>query len=219
MHSTADMEPFPTVGELPEVSVRSATLVHQMGASNQPPTEPPVDGRSVHAGEEPETGWIVRGVVAVHVRPGGAPREQVPPSVAELEAARLVAPDDDPYRYFSPKERVLADWLSAHGITGLRSVRARDRPGKPTPDAVFDHVDGWATLEMKTLDSPAENAVRAGVRSGRKQSPIVVIDGCGVAIPPDRATTALRKAIRVHGVDLRQVIVVLADGSALGWKP
>lgn len=80
-------------------------------------------------------------------------------------------------------------------MTRIRSVRARGRPGEPTPDAVFARHDRRDTLEMKTLKSPSDGAVYNGLRSGRRQWGIVVIDGRSAGITMDIAASGL------HGVD------------------
>ncbi len=163
--------------------------------------------------------WIVRAATRINQTPGGERRTTLVPTAGELQAEGLVAPTDDPYRYFDSKERATVDWLAANGVSGIRSVRTRDRPGEPTPDTVFDHAAGLATLEMKAPDKPSEGAIDRGVRYGRKQSRIVVIDCRHAGTELNTAESGLRRAISHHGQDVDQVIVVVSDGSAIGWRP
>lgn len=192
----------------------------KMGTSNRPPTEPPAEGRPLQRDSEPPGGgWIVGDLIPVQAHGGGTPLGRPPPTVDELNAEGLIAPENDPYCYLNEEERAIAQWLADRALTGVRSVRARDRPGEPTPDAVFDRDERLATIEMKTLKSPSDGAVYNGLRYGRRQSRIVVIDGRPTGITPDIATSGLHRAARIHGVDIDQAIIVVTDGPALGWKP
>lgn len=166
----------------------------------------------------PKADWIVRDVTLVSEHAGGTRLEKLPPTVAELKAVSLIASTDDPYQYFTEDERVTATWLAARGLVGIRSVRERDRPGEPTPDAVFDHGAGVVTLELKSPEAPTSEAVYRGIRHGRVQSRMIVIDGRRIGTPIDLAASGLRRAVRIYGVNVDQVIVVTADESAIGWK-
>lgn len=157
-------------------------------------------------------------MVEVQERPCAAAREAIPPSANHLIQEGLVATNDDPDRFFAGSERSIAGWLRAKGVRELRSVRERSVENEPTPDSVFDQFGVTNTLEMKALDQPTEGALSGAIRRGRRQSPIVVVDGRSVQISRGVAEAGLRRAVRSYGNDLRQVLVVLDDEAVIGWK-
>jgi hypothetical protein len=82
-----------------------------------------------------------------------------------------------------------------------------------------NHVTGPATLELKATSRPSAGGVGRGIRYGRKQSRIVVIDCRYAGTGLNTAESGLRRAINHHDHDVDQVIVVVSDGSAIGWRP
>jgi hypothetical protein len=59
----------------------------------------------------------------------------------------------------------------------------------------------------------------ATLATRRKQSRIVVIDCRYAGTELNAAESGLRRAISHYGQDVDQVIVVVSDGSAIGWRP
>ncbi|MBC8091715.1 MAG: hypothetical protein H7Y15_07235 [Pseudonocardia sp.] len=159
-------------------------------------------------------GVPVLGVPLPHEFGGGAKQ---PRSCAQLVAAGLVAPADDPWCFFDlPRhagERGIATWLGSHGVE-VRSVGVDSRP---TPDAVIDAAG--VTVEFKTIDpdvaDPA-SAVYQRIRQARKQSPLVVVDVRGTAATRTDVNRAMVAALRRGGRDLHEVAVV-GDGFVVSW--
>ena len=148
--------------------------------------------------------------------PGGLERSDrppAPPTYAELEAAGLIAPADDPDRWFSPAEASTAAWLRGRDCPTL-SVRRLEGRYRKTPDAVAAHVA--VTIETKTADSTA-NAITQRVREGRKQARRVVIDLRNQGSHLDDARAGLDLALRRYGLHLDETLLVLADDLAVGW--
>ncbi len=106
---------------------------------------------------------VFEGVLGGLERSGMPP---APPTYLELEGAGLIAPVDDPDRWFSPAEARTAAWLRGRECPTL-SVRRLEGRYRKTPDAVAAHVA--VTIETKTADSTA-NAITQRVREGRKQA-------------------------------------------------
>lgn len=166
--------------------------------------------------------WIVSDVEPVHETPRYEAGDNTRPTAVELESAGKVAPRDDPDRYFSERERATAQWLRSRGVEGVRSVDRRMGQHEKTPDAVFDHPDGLATVEFKDPDKPTAQSVRRSARSGRKQSGLIVIDyrdELGTGMERETGIEGMRAAVRNYGAEIEQMIVILGDGTPIGWKP
>jgi hypothetical protein len=158
----------------------------------------------------------------VHETPRYEAGDNTRPTAVELESAGKVAPRDDPDRYFSERERATAQWLRSRGVEGVRSVDRRMGQHEKTPDAVFDHPDGLATVEFKDPDKPTAQSVRRSARSGRKQSGLIVIDyrdELGTGMERETGIEGMRAAVRNYGAEIEQMIVILGDGTPIGWKP
>lgn len=141
---------------------------------------------------------------------GGTKR---PRSYAELDAASLLAPLSDPWRFFDRRERAVAQWMLAHGVL-VRSVGVDDRP---TPDAVIGAAG--VTVEFKTVAAGSANpseALYQRTRHARGQSPYVVVDVRGTGCTRADADRAVVRALRNGGRDLREVTVV-GDDFVLSW--
>lgn len=142
-----------------------------------------------------------------------ADRPPAPPSYDELAAEDLIAPADDPDRWFSPEEAATAAWLRERHCPVL-SVKRRDGQYRKTPDAVAVHFA--VTIEAKTAD-PKSNAIAQRIREGRKQARRVVIDLRGTGATPDDAGAGLDLALGRYGQHLDEIVLVLADDLAVGW--
>ncbi|HET9875715.1 MAG TPA: hypothetical protein VFQ37_08105, partial [Mycobacterium sp.] len=164
-------------------------------------------------------GWIVDRITAVRETPRRHRRSKTVPSVAELESEGLIAPDDDPHRYFDQRERSIAEWLAANGVHGLRSVRRRHGHRRRTPDGIFDRGNSCATIEMKAPSAATADGVRRNTRVGTEQSRIVVLDFRGSGLDLATGIDGVRRVVRQNGNDLDQLIVMLKGNSRLGWKP
>lgn len=94
----------------------------------------------------------------------------------------------------------------------MRSVR-RLPTGKKSPEAVIDDV----TVEFKTMvRTRSAGGVQQALRRGRRQSRRVVIDGRPAGLCRDNALDGLARALRTHGGDLDEVLI-LGDGFDLHW--
>lgn len=144
------------------------------------------------------------------VRPDRPP---TPPTYADLEAEGLIAPADDPGRWFGHEEAATAAWLHDRGCPVL-SVKRRQGQHRRTPDAVALHVA--VTIETKGADSSA-NAIAQRIREGRKQARHVVLDLRGTGGAIDDARAGLDLALGRYGQHLDEIVLVLADGLAIGW--
>ncbi len=141
-------------------------------------------------------------------------RPPAPPTYEELEDEGLIAPADDPYRWFSPEERSAAEWLRDRQCPVL-SVRRRDGQHRKTPDAVAVHVA--ITIETKTADS-STNANAQRIREGRRQARRVMLDLRGTAASLDEARAGLNLALGRYGQHLDEILIVLADDLSVGWS-
>jgi len=198
---------------------RSTPTPDDQQAAPPAPPQPPAPPTVVGGSPADDDGWIVPNVTAIAERPR---REAVPrdrPTVTDLIDRELIAPDSDPFRGFNADERAAAEWLSDNNVRGVRAVARRLGEREVTPDAVFDSADGTRTLEIKTLNSPTVNAVHRNIRSAARQASIIVIDGRAAGISRAQAEAGLANGVRSEGSDIEQVIVVLGDGSAIGWRP
>lgn len=140
-----------------------------------------------------------------------------PRSYSQLEAAGLLAPAADPWRYLdrprSSGERGVAEWLRTMGV----EVRSVSVDAYRTPDAVLDVAR--VTVEFKTVGTnvvdPAE-ALYQRIRHGRTQSTRVVGDVRDTGATRNQVNRAIVRALRNGGRDLSE-IVVAGDGFAISW--
>jgi hypothetical protein len=142
-----------------------------------------------------------------------ADRPPNPPTYDQLTADGLVAPVDDPDRWFSEEEKHLAEWLRSRGVVVL-SVQRRMGQRERTPDAVLG--EGAATVELKHVVASVTAIVRA-VRLGRGQSRRVVVDIRGPRADVGLALVAIRRAVRFYGSWLDEIVVVVNDDRSVGW--
>lgn len=96
--------------------------------------------------------------------------EPHPPGSDEI--VDLIAPDDDPDRWFSPAERLAAEWLRSRGVD-VRSVDRREGHLLKTPDVVA--VSRPITIETKRAVGSINSIVQR-IRYARWQARHVVID-------------------------------------------
>ncbi len=175
-----------------------------------------VDGMTEQATAAPsrvlpfDVDHVFEGVLGGLGRPDRPP---APPAYSELEAEGLIAPDEAPYRWFSPEEAYTAEWLRGREFPVL-SVQRREGQYLKTPDAVAVRV--VVTIETKTADCSA-NAIAQRIRAGRKQARRVVLDLRGAGATLDDARGGLNLALGRYGLHLDEVLLVLADDLAVGW--
>lgn len=163
--------------------------------------------------------WIVRDVQPISAQPLRASRDvRPPPSADALLAEGLVAPESDPYRYVDARARKILAWLEARGMRAMRSVKVSGREGSPTADIVFNHQGTLSTLEIKTVDAASSSAINGSIRAGRRQSRLILVDCRQAGVGREVGETGIRRGVRDSGNDIDQVILVLVDGSAIGWK-
>lgn len=145
----------------------------------------------------------------------------------DVLAAEAAAPLDAPYMYFDQDdkrrnkpgrpEESIADWLQERAVL-VRSVdHAQARLPWPKPDAICDTVR--CTVEFKTMEEFSVAGLDSDIREAGKQAPYVVIDARSVEARPADAEEGLRRGVRWRGNALKQVIVVLAFGEHLEWRP
>lgn len=140
-----------------------------------------------------------------------------PRTAADLEAAGLIAPAIDPWRYFHQHrgsvEVAIAVWLRAHGV----EVRSVGVGAYRTPDAVL--VGAGQTVEFKSVGpdaaDPAESIYQR-LRHARAQSSRVVVDAQRTRVTRDGANAAIVRVLRNGGLDLLE-LVVLGPGFVLSW--
>lgn len=139
-----------------------------------------------------------------------------PPTFTELREAGLIAPVDDPDRYFSVAELATATWLRAHNLDVV-SVNTRSGIRARTPDAVIAGVP--ATLETKGAVGTV-NSIAQRIRSGRGQSRRVVVDLRDSDANLALARIGLEIAVRRYGSWVDEVLVIVPVGSGsvgVGW--
>lgn len=169
----------------------------RIGAGGDDANQPLVSGRRIDA---------ARGILPGSSRPRVA-------AVDDLTAQR--APHWNPDLYFLPKEKAVADWLRAEGGHVVISV---DRRGDmKTPDSILRDGSRWRTVEIKTLEAPTAAALQRRLRVARHQSRIAVIDGYGVGLSSIHARSGITEAVRNFGPDFDQIVIRVADGTALLW--
>lgn len=142
-----------------------------------------------------------------------------PPSADALHAKGLLAPESDPYLYLDARARKTVTWLEARGMQGIRSVSVSEREGSPTPDIAFNYQGALSTLEIKMLDAASSSAINGSVRAGHRQSRMIIVDGRQARVDRKVGENGVRRGVRDSGNDIDQVILILEDGSAIGWKP
>jgi hypothetical protein len=136
-----------------------------------------------------------------------------PPTFEELAEAGVIAPADDPDRFFNKAERATAAWLRSRGLDVL-SVNRRTGQRARTPDAVI--AGEPVTLETKGAVA-SENSIVQQIRGGRGQSRRIVVDARSENANLATAQAGLAHALRHYGQQLDEVVIVLTDGSAVGW--
>lgn len=125
----------------------------------------------------------------------------------------MIAPDDDPDRWFSPQELVTATWLRSRGLD-VRSVEVRRLQGLKTPDAVA--AAHPITIETKTAIGTL-NSILKRIRTARWQARHVVLDLRGTGTTREAATAGLAAALDMYGEQLDEVVVIVTDNLSIGW--
>lgn len=157
------------------------------------------------------------------------------PTYRELVDAEVLAPLDDPYRFFDSDnkrrgkpgrpEESIAKWLRDKGVE-LCSVdeNAPQIQGK-IPDSVIHAAQ--VTAEIKTIgaltqqqsdDGLAARRIGAAIRDAGLQSAYAVIDARNVNADPAQIAAGIRSGVHHRGAALTQVIVVLSDDLHLEWR-
>jgi len=131
-----------------------------------------------------------------------------PPSADFLRKAGVVAPFNDPERYFDPASRKVARWLSTMGIESL-SVRDSVLTDVKTPDGVL--ADGSATWEVKAPQTP--KGIARGFEHARRQSPCLILWTQAFELSCENAVMALERQLPKWGADYREVIIILGNGT------
>lgn len=141
-------------------------------------------------------------------------RPPTPPTYEEIAREGLIAPADDPDRWFSPAERMTATWLR-HRDLDVRSVRVRMRDGLKTPDAVAVRIP--ITIETKTAVGSLNSIVQR-IRAARAQARHVVVDLRGTGTTRAAAEAGLAAALDMYGEQLDEVAIIVTDNLAVGWS-
>lgn len=140
-------------------------------------------------------------------------KEPTPPSHQELLDAGLIAPEGDPDRWFSPEEKLTADWLRSRGLE-VRSVQRREGQHLKTPDAVAPEFA--VTIEAKRA-AATMNAIVQRIRSARWQARHVAVDLRGTGTDQALAEAALEVALRMYGRHLDETVLIVTDRLSVGW--
>lgn len=135
----------------------------------------------------------------------------VPPRYTDI--ADLIAPAEDPNRWFSPEELSTAEWLRGRGLD-VASVERRTGHLLKTPDAVA--VGHPITIELKRAVGTANSIVQR-LRNARWQARHVVIDLRDTGTTLDLAGSALSSALRMYGDHLDEVVLILSNDLSVGW--
>jgi hypothetical protein len=108
-----------------------------------------------------------------------------------------------------------AQWLRSRGLNVL-SVLEREGNEDRTPDAVIVGVP--VTLEAKSTVATV-NSIAQQIRSGRRQSRRVVVDGQQANAQLDVAQAGLATALRKYGQHLDEVVTIAPSlsGRSILW--
>lgn len=142
-------------------------------------------------------------------------RRPNPPRYQDLiDTPGLVAPADDPDRFFDADESSTAAWLRTHEGIRIRSVHRRPGLRNKTPDAVGDQFR--ITLDMKHRTT--RNGAVTGVRQGRAQSDRIVFDLRDADVDWHEFSAGLDEGLRKFGLRLNEILIIRGDdGAALHW--
>jgi len=138
-----------------------------------------------------------------------------PPTPEFLREAELLAPGNDPGRFFDKGGRAVAAWLERLGISSV-SVRAGTTDGEKTPDGLAIGLD--RTWEAKRPQSVG--GLERAWRGARKQSRWMIVDGRALGLSEDDAAETLRRHLPIWGADYDEVMVIVGDhgDTYVHWK-
>lgn len=177
---------------------------------------PPAPGGT----EPPDEPLLPIDVLISRPAPKKPKTKRKPFTFAELNAFDALAPEDDPDRYFLENEQAVADWLATRGVVGTRSVQ-EDTSGTADrrPDGVLISTD---TVEFKTLEAGGDEDEVSGTiadacRRGRTQSGRIIFDGRRIGLDRATAERGIARAVGRYGQDITELVIILADGSSVGW--
>ncbi|WP_301119594.1 hypothetical protein [Mycolicibacterium fortuitum] len=157
------------------------------------------------------------------------------PTYRELVGAGVLAPPDDPYRFFDADnkrrgkpgrpEESIAEWLRSKGVELCSVDENTPQIQGKIPDSVIKAAQ--VTAEIKTIgaltqqqsdDGLAARRIGAAIRDAGLQSAYAVIDARNVEAHPGQIAAGIRSGVHHRGAALTQVIVVLAAGQHLEWR-
>ena len=150
-----------------------------------------------------------RGIQYIHTgRIGRLPGASVtsPPSAEFLQRAGVIAPFNDPNRYFDSASGKVAQRLRTMGIDTL-SIRDSVLEGIKTPDGVT--ISGSVTWEVKAPQTP--KGIARAFEHARRQSPCLILWTQALEMSSKDAVVVLQRQLPTWGADYQEVIVMLGD--------
>ncbi|MBT2265912.1 hypothetical protein [Rhodococcus erythropolis] len=173
-------------------------------------------------GNEPATEGVERrhilpeGIVIEGETPGGSPPRNTPKTADELRDLGLVAPAEDPDRYFDRDKKTrgkperpeteVADWLRDQDIDVISVDEGNGALGK-VPDSIAIASD--QTVEIKTTTG-GWRAVSERIVGGKEQSERVIVNATASNLTVEQAERGLRNGIRDAGAHLTEVVVIVS---------
>ncbi|MDH6279522.1 phage minor head protein [Prescottella agglutinans] len=172
---------------------------------------------------------IPQGIVIEGERPGGSPPRAPRKTAQDIRdlgerlGLELVAPPDDPDRYFDEdqkakgkpgrEETTIANWVRSQGID-VASVSALPLKGQhgTIPEAIVIADD--ETIEFKTVSASTARAIRGAIESAKQQSDRVVVYAVPGGIAREVAEAGMRNGIRDAGAHMVEIVVVVSVANA-----
>jgi hypothetical protein len=124
----------------------------------------------------------------------------------------------DPNSEFQPHEKATADRLAEEGWQVDQRPADHTQQGLRNPDTMVRKSpdDPGTITELKSLDSPSNNALKRNINDagGQNEGGDAVIDGRGVGTTLEDATRAYKRALGQPGGKVpSRVHIILGDGS------